>query len=51
MKKLLLIVGVVSLASASPAYASWWDSGIWSGDKGCANKIKTTNRWAYLLGC
>lgn len=51
MKKLMFIVGAVSLVTATPASAAWWDGGIWSGDSGCSTKMKSTNRWFYLLGC
>lgn len=49
MKKLMMIVGVASLAAAAPAQAKWWDAAFWSGEQGCPNNVK--NRWYYLIGC
>lgn len=51
MKKVMFIVGAVSLVTAAPASAKWWDAGLWSGDQGCSNKISSTNRWFFLVGC
>ena len=51
MKKLLFAIGVVALATSTPASARWWDGGIWSGDRGCSTKMPDTNRWYYLLLC
>jgi hypothetical protein len=51
MKKVMLMVGVVSLAASAPAHAKWWDGGIWAGTSGCSNNVGSNNRWFSLLGC
>lgn len=51
MKKVMVIVGALSLGVSAPAQAGWMDAGIWAGTSGCKNKMNSDNRWYYLLRC
>lgn len=51
MKKVMVVLGALSLGVSAPAQAGWIDGGLWSGSAGCSNKIPSKNRWFHLLGC